>query len=157
MSLAHTESESNHESQSSKGAYGLTQLMPATAERLGVDYTTIDGNIEGAAKYLAELLEETNNNLPMALNRYNCGPKGVKKAVERADSDDYFVYRYFFKGDEARNFPLKVLSALPYFGKQYNYEEGKIKDLSLNSFVNLFNEEETEKEYAQLDTENNYD
>src|SRR5260221_1862940 len=44
---------------SSKGAVGLMQLMPTTAERLGVkDRCNINQNISGGVRYLAWLMQQ---------------------------------------------------------------------------------------------------
>lgn len=77
-----------------KGAQGLMQLMPATAERLGVD-DAFDPhqNIEGGTKYLAELLKLFDYKLPLVVAAYNAGEHNVIKHGYRIppfpETEDY--------------------------------------------------------------------
>lgn len=62
------------------GAQGLMQLMPATAESLGVvDPFNAVQNIRGGTKYLSQLIKKYDNNLALALSAYNAGPGSVAK------------------------------------------------------------------------------
>ena len=66
---------------SSKGAKGLMQLMPRTAEMLGVeDSYNPEQNIEGGVKYLAQLTDKYEGDVEKALAAYNAGPSRVDKA-----------------------------------------------------------------------------
>jgi soluble lytic murein transglycosylase-like protein len=68
------------EATSPKGAQGLMQLMPGTAEQFGVSNPyDIQESIMGGARYLSMLLKKFNFQLPLALAAYNAGPKRVEK------------------------------------------------------------------------------
>ena len=73
------ESNYNAAALSSAGAGGLMQLMPGTAEDLGVsDPYNIEQNIQGGAQYLSEQLQTFGGDLSLALAAYNAGPNAVK-------------------------------------------------------------------------------
>lgn len=75
-----TESKHNPRAQSNKGAFGLMQLMPATASRFNVkDRNDPKQNIVAGAKYLRELLTLYKGDLKLTLAAYNAGPGAVKK------------------------------------------------------------------------------
>jgi soluble lytic murein transglycosylase-like protein len=74
--------ESNYNSLaiSEKGAMGLMQLMPATAEAYGVnDFYDPEENIEGGTKYLKDLIKLYDGKTNFVLAAYNAGQEAVKK------------------------------------------------------------------------------
>jgi soluble lytic murein transglycosylase-like protein len=76
--LIHAESGFNPHARSHKGAYGLMQLMPATAQELGVsDLAAVHENIDGGVRYLASLLQQFRGDVTLATAAYNAGPNSV--------------------------------------------------------------------------------
>ena len=76
--VARVESDMNPNAVSHKGAVGLMQLMPATAERFGVeDRTDPRESLEGGCAYLAWLSERFEGNAVLVLAGYNAGEGAV--------------------------------------------------------------------------------
>lgn len=79
-SVIHAESGFNPHAVSPKGARGLMQLMPSTANQLGVSNVfDPQANVTGGSRYLRELLERYNFDLLKALAAYNAGPERVEQ------------------------------------------------------------------------------
>lgn len=75
------ESAFNTRAKSHKGAMGLMQLMPATAQHLGLSeaqYYDPYHNVHAGARYLKQQLQDFGS-LPLALAAYNAGPSAVHK------------------------------------------------------------------------------
>lgn len=78
--VAYAESRFKPDVTSKSGAMGIMQLMPKSAEALGVtDAYDAQQNIMGGAKFLASLLEQFDGNIEYALAGYNAGPNRVKE------------------------------------------------------------------------------
>ncbi len=79
-SVIHYESGFNPKAVSPKGARGLMQLMPDTADQLGVkDSFDPKQNIQGGTTYLKQLLELYHGDAQKALAAYNAGPHRVEQ------------------------------------------------------------------------------
>jgi soluble lytic murein transglycosylase len=99
------ESDFDHRAVSHKGAQGLMQLMPDTADQMKVqDPFNPEENIFGGTRYLSRMLERFNNNRRLALAAYNAGPESVEE------------YQGVPPYPETRTFIEKVL----YYYNQYN-------------------------------------
>jgi soluble lytic murein transglycosylase-like protein len=111
-----TESNWNPKAYSHKGAGGLMQLIPTTAQRYGA-YDVFDPqqNIDAGVKYLRTLLERYNGNLDLALAAYNAG----EGAVDRAHGVPSFR--------ETRNYVQKVQNAY------FRPGSGRMPDAFVNS------------------------
>ncbi len=79
-SLVKAESNGNTRALSRAGAAGLMQLMPSTANDLGVHDRFEPGqNVRGGSAYLDALLTRYHDSLALALAAYNAGPAAVDK------------------------------------------------------------------------------
>ena len=78
ISLIQQESNFDPMAVSSKGAIGLTQLMPSTAKELGVDPNNMMQNLTGGARYLKQQLGAFPS-VDLALAAYNAGPNRVRE------------------------------------------------------------------------------
>ena len=104
MAQGFQESSLNPKAKSPYGAVGIMQLLPSTAEWLGVkNYNEIDGNIHAGAKYMARLMKRyakvpeisEDNRFFFALAAYNAGPGRVRKYRKRAPKLGYDPYQWF--------------------------------------------------------------
>ena len=107
------ESSYNHLAVSKKGAIGLMQLMPKTAEYLGVkDSFNPEHNINGGVKYLKQLIRQFDNNIKLALAAYNAGSRKVRKyqGIPPIKATHYYVdkvieYYQYYKSEMAVGAP----------------------------------------------------
>jgi soluble lytic murein transglycosylase-like protein len=110
-----TESGWNPGAMSRKGAAGLMQLIPTTAQRFGVnDRFSPQQNVEAGVRYLKTLLQRYDGNLDLALAAYNAG----EGAVDRAHGIPAFR--------ETRNYVQKVQDAY------FRPGSGRLSDLWVN-------------------------
>ena len=109
------------------GALGLMQLMPYTARHvaksLGLkrpkqsDILQVDNNIKLGTTYFRTVLDQFEDNIPLAAAAYNAGPKNVRKWLPKEEtlSADLWVETVPFK--ETRNYIQAVLAYATIFDK----------------------------------------
>ena len=79
LALISVESAGRSDAESSAGAQGLMQLMPATAERFGVTERMVpEENIKAGVAYLSWLMNHFDNDPILALAGYNAGEGAVR-------------------------------------------------------------------------------
>jgi transglycosylase-like protein with SLT domain/uncharacterized protein DUF4124 len=82
--VVQVESAFNPYAVSPKGAVGLMQLMPATAQHFGVaNPFNPTENVRAGVAYLRQLLDRYEDNEPLALAAYNAGPAAVDRHGQR--------------------------------------------------------------------------
>lgn len=112
------ESRYNPIATSPKGAFGLGQLMPATAKQLRVDRYNLQENLQGAARYLSWQLREFGR-VDLALAAYNAGPgrvraaKGVPRIAETLNYVRIVLANWGAIESSHASFPPSLLSQQP--------------------------------------------
>lgn len=79
VAMQSAESNFNPNALSPKGARGPMQLMPETANDLGVDINDPYDNIDGGVKYMSQLSDKYDGNEALIAAGYNAGPGAVAK------------------------------------------------------------------------------
>lgn len=77
--VAEIESGFSQDAISATGAVGVMQLMPETAESLGVNPYDAKQNIDGGTQYLRQMLDSFNGDVRKAVAAYNAGPEAVRE------------------------------------------------------------------------------
>jgi len=92
------ESGYNPNAISKKGAKGLMQLMPSTAQALGVeDAFNPEQNISGGVRYFKQLVNRFDGDVKLALAAYNAGSKKVRhyQGVPPYKATHYYIEKVF--------------------------------------------------------------
>lgn len=130
LSIARRESEFYANARSYVGARGLMQLMPRTGEAMAAKLG-VEGFVENdladpvlnarlGSAYLAQLIEEFGNNLPLVAVGYNAGPTRARDWIERygdprggkVDAVDWIEHIPF---RETRNYVMRVAESVPVY------------------------------------------
>jgi soluble lytic murein transglycosylase-like protein len=92
------ESGYNPKAISKRGAKGLMQLMPSTAEALGVeDIFNPKQNISGGIRYFKQLVKKFDGNVKLALAAYNAGSQKVRhyQGIPPYKSTQFYIEKVF--------------------------------------------------------------
>lgn len=118
--LVKQESRFNPEAKSVGGAYGLMQLMPATAARVAGDDKLVGNpaplkdpaiNLRLGQDYVTRLLEVVNGDILHAVAAYNAGPGVIMKTVARLGKDaDSLMAIESMPGGQTREFVERVMA-----------------------------------------------
>ena len=119
--------------QSSVGAQGLMQVMPATAReiasKIGMDSSelyTIDGNIRMGTWYMANARRNLQNNEVMATAGYNAGP-GRARNWQASTPLEGAIYAETIPFNETRDYVKKVMTNATYYASLFNQPQTSLK------------------------------
>ena len=128
LAITRVESKFRPKAVSPKGARGLMQLMPETAEwaarQMGIEYSLNDlfdpeYNLKIGCWYLANLLHDFQGNLPAALAAYNGGRGKVKQWIGENTWDGTLENISQIPYQETKVFVEKVIHDLKIYNSLY--------------------------------------
>ena len=119
--------------QSSVGAQGLMQVMPATAReiagKIGMSSSelyTMDGNIRMGTWYMADAKRRLQNNEVMATAGYNAGP-GRARNWQASSPLEGTIYAETIPFTETRDYVKKVMTNATYYASLFNEPQTSLK------------------------------
>ena len=119
--------------QSSVGAQGLMQVMPATAReiagKIGMSSSelyTMDGNIRMGTWYMADAKRRLQNNEIMATAGYNAGP-GRARNWQASSPLEGAIYAETIPFTETRDYVKKVMTNATYYASLFNEPQTSLK------------------------------
>lgn len=119
--------------QSSVGAQGLMQVMPATAReiagKIGISSSelyTMNGNIRMGTWYMADTKRRLQNNEVMATAGYNAGP-GRARNWQASSPLEGAVYAETIPFNETRDYVKKVMTNATYYASLFNEPHTSLK------------------------------
>ncbi len=119
--------------QSSVGAQGLMQVMPATAREIAAkigmnssDLYTMNGNIRMGTWYLGDAKRRLQNNEVMATAGYNAGPARARN-WQAATPLEGAIYAETIPFNETRDYVKKVMTNATYYASLFNEPQTSLK------------------------------
>ena len=113
--VIYVESRGKPDAKSGAGAYGLTQIMPRTAELLGCDYKTLnvpENAVGCSVKFLAALLTYNKGEITKTLSGYNGGTYSTEiRPTEKKGSLAGKIY----ENPETKRYVVSVLRMFEFF------------------------------------------
>lgn len=119
--------------QSSVGAQGLMQVMPATAReiarKIGMDSSelhTMNGNIRMGTWYMADARNRLQNNDVLATAGYNAGPARARR-WQSSNNLEGAIYAETIPFNETRDYVKKVMTNAVYYASLLNEPQTSLK------------------------------
>ncbi len=147
MAIARQESAFMPDAKSPVGAWGVMQLMPATARiaagktnttfKSNKELTNPEFNIRLGSYYLGRMLRRYNNNRILATAAYNAGPGNVDKWIKPSLALDVWIETIPFR--ETKNYVQNVLMFSAIYGRRLGQPQPLIYDNEIEDFQTLQN------------------
>ena len=113
--VIYVESRGKADAKSGAGAYGLTQIMPATAKLLGCDYKTLnmpENAVGCSVKFLAALLTYNKGDITKTLSGYNGGTYSTES---RPTEKEGRLAGKIYENPETKRYVVSVLRMFEFF------------------------------------------